>query len=109
MVFWEVLKPKPFATVVSTSKDDLAHLRQSGDTTRHVKQLVSAPFIGLAYIVIMPVGFFVVLLSEGVNLAVKGVSTLVGKDVSFDWRPMEAYFTGKQRKQNEAKSGKTAK
>jgi len=109
MVFWEVLKPKPFATVVSAGKEDLAHLKESGDTKKFVRQLIAAPFIGLAYIVIVPVGFFVVLLSEGVNLAVKGVSTLLGKDVSFDWRPMEAYFTGKKLKQNEAGSGKGAK
>ena len=109
MVFWEVLKPKPFATVVSNGKKDLAHLKESGDTVKYVRQMAAAPFIGLAYIVILPVGFFVVLLSEVVNLAVKGVSTLLGKDVSFDWRPMEAYFTGKKRKQNEADSGKGAK
>jgi len=105
MVFWEVLKPKPFATVVNHGKEDLAHLKQSGDTTRYLRQLATAPFIGLAYIVILPVGFFIVLLSEGVNLAVKGFSTLLGKDVSFDWRPMEAYFTGKKRKQKETGPG----
>jgi hypothetical protein len=109
MVFWEVLKPKPFATVVSKGKEDLAHLKESGDTIKYVRQMAAAPFIGLAYIVILPVGFFVVVLSEGVNLVVKGVSTLLGKDVSFDWRPMEAYFTGKQRKQMESKSDKGAK
>jgi len=109
MVFWEVLKPKPFATVVSAGKEDLAHLKQSGDKAKYVRQMVAAPFIGLAYIIILPIGFFVVLLSEGVNLMVKGVSTLLGKDVSFDWRPMEAYFAGKKQKLNEAGSGKGAK
>jgi hypothetical protein len=109
MVFWEVLKPKPFATAVSAGKEDLAHLKESGDTIKYVRQIAAAPFIGLAYIVMLPIGFSVVMLSEGVNLAVKGVSTMLGKDVSFDWRPMEAYFTGKKRKQNEANSGKGAK
>ena len=109
IVFWEILKPKPFATVVNASKEDLEHLKQSGDTIKYVRQLVAAPFIGLAYIVILPVGFFIVVLSEAVNLAVKGISTLLGKDVSFDWRPMEAYFTGKGRKAKETGSGKGAK
>ena len=109
MVFWEVLKPKPFATVVSKGKEDLAHLKESGDAIKYVRQMAAAPFIGLAYIVMLPVGFFLVVLAEGVNLVVKGVSTLLGKDVSFDWRPMEAYFTGKQRKQKEAGFGKGAK
>jgi hypothetical protein len=109
MLFWEVLKPKPFATVVSTSKEDLAHLKESGETMKYVRQLVAAPFIGLAYIILLPIGFFLVLATEVVNLAVKGVSTMLGKDVSFDWRPMEAYLTGKKRKQKEANSGKDAK
>lgn len=106
MVFWEVLKPKPFATVVSAGKEDLTHLKESGETIKYVRQLATAPFIGLAYIVILPVGFFLVLLSEGVNLAVKGVSSLLGKDVSFDWRPMEAYFTGRKGKQKGSKGEK---
>jgi len=109
MVFWEVLKPRPFATLVSAGKEDLANLKQSGDTIKYVRQLVAAPFIGLAYIIILPVGFFFVVLSEIVNLAVKGVSTMLGRDVSFDWRPMEAYFTGRKRKQKEGNSGKDAK
>jgi len=109
IVFWEVLKPKPFATVVGTGKEDLAHLRESGETMKYVRQLVAAPFIGLAYIVLLPIGFFLVVLAEAVNLAVKGVSTMMGRDLSFDWRPMEAYFTGKKRKQREAGSGKNAK
>ena len=106
MLFWEVLKPKPFATAVNAGKEDLAHLQESGDTIKYLKQMVTAPFVGLAYIVILPVGFFVVVMSEAVNLVVKGVSTLLGKDVSFDWRPMEAYFTGKKRKQNAARNAK---
>jgi hypothetical protein len=109
MLFWEVLKPKPFAKVVSTGKEDLAHLKESGETMKYVRQLVAAPFIGLAYIILLPIGFFLVLATEVVNLAVKGISTMLGKDVSFDWRPMEAYLTGKKRKQKEANSGKDAK
>jgi hypothetical protein len=57
IVFWEVLKPKPFATVVKTGKEDLAHLKESGETIKYVRQLAAAPFIGLAYIVILPLGF----------------------------------------------------
>jgi len=110
IVFWEVLKPKPFDRVVSNGKEDLAYLKESGETMKHVRQLVSAPFIGLAYIVLLPIGFFLVVMAEAVNLAVKGVSTMLGRDLSFDWRPMEAYFTGRKRKQREAaKSGNNEK
>ena len=110
LLFWEILKPRPFATVAQVGKEDLEHLRQNGyrDTMKFVGKIATAPFIGLAYIVMLPVGFFFVLLSEAVNLMVKGVSTLLGKDVSFEWRPMEAYFTGKKKK-TETGAGKSAK
>jgi len=109
MVFWEVLKPRPFSTLVSNGKEDLTYLRRSGETMKYIGKLAAAPFIGLMYVVMLPIGFFFVLLSEGVNLVVQGVSTLLGRDVSFDWRPMEAYFAGKKRKQDDANSGKSAK
>jgi len=99
MVFWEALKPKPFAAVVSAGKEDLAHLQQTGGIMQYAGKIAAAPFIGLLYIVMLPIGFIFVVLSELVNLGVKGVSTLMGKDISFDWRPMEAYFSGRKRKQ----------
>jgi hypothetical protein len=109
LLFWEILKPRPFATVVSAGKDDLDHIKQNGyrETMKFAGKIAAAPFIGLAYIVMLPVGFFFVVLAEVVNLAVKGVSTFMGRDVSFDWNPVEAYFTGKKRKQ--AQAGKDAK
>jgi hypothetical protein len=111
LLFWEILKPRPFATVMNAGKEDLEHLRQNGyrETMKFVGKVAAAPFIGLAYIVMLPIGFFFVLLSEAVNLLVKGVSTLLGKDVSFEWRPMEAYFSGKQKKQSESKAGQSGK
>ena len=111
LLFWEILKPRPFATVVSAGKDDLEHIKQSGyrETMKFAGKIAAAPFIGLMYIVMLPVGFFFVLLSEAVNLFVKGVSTVLGRDMSFEWRPVEAYFTGKKRKRTEADAGKSAK
>ena len=111
LLFWEILKPRPFATVVSAGKEDLEHIKQNGyrNTMKYASKIAAAPFIGLVYIVMLPFGFFFVLLSESVNLLVKGASTLLGKDVSFEWRPMEAYFTGKKKKETEADAGKSAK
>jgi hypothetical protein len=102
MVFWEVLKPKPFSAVVNHGKEDLAHLHQTGGIMQYAGKIAAAPFIGALYVVLLPVGFFFMVLAEVTNLAVKGVSTLLGKDMSFDWNPVEAYFTGKKRKQAEA-------
>jgi len=102
MVFWEVLKPKPFATVVKSGREDLQYLRKTGGIMKYAGKIAAAPFIGALYVVMLPVGFFFMALAEVVNLAVKGVSTLMGKDLSFDWNPVEAYFTGKKRKQAKA-------
>ena len=105
LVFWEVLKPRPFKTVVETGKDDLAHIEQTGgfrNVMKSVGKIAAAPFIGLAYIAMLPVGFFAALAIGGVNLAMKGAASLVGKSATFEWRPVEAYLAGKKRKQQTA-------
>lgn len=101
LIFWEVLKPRPFKSVVNASKDDLAYIERSGGVRHILKsvgKIAAAPFIGLAYVVMLPIGFFTVLAVTLVNLAVKGVTRIAGKSVTFEWRPMEAYLTGKKKK-----------
>ncbi len=101
LLFWEVLKPKPFKTVVETGKDDLGYIEQTGgikNVLKSVGKIVSAPFIGLAYIVMLPIGFFAVLAVGVVNLAMKGAASIAGKSATFEWRPMEAYLAGKKKK-----------
>jgi hypothetical protein len=107
MVFWEVLKPKPFARAINSGREDWQYLQKTGGIMKYAGKIAAAPFIGLMYVVMLPVGFFFMVLAELVNLSVKGVSTLMGRDMSFDWNPVEAYFTGKKRKQ--AAAGKDAK
>lgn len=102
LIFWEVLKPRPFRTVVETGKDDLSYIEQTGGFRNVLKaagKIVAAPFIGLAYVVMLPVGFFAALAVGAVNLALKGAASLVGKSATFEWRPVEAYLAGKKRKQ----------
>ena len=101
LVFWEALKPKPFRTVVDTGKDDLAHLKEAGglkSILKSVGKIAAAPFIGLAYIVMLPIGFFVALAAAVVNLAVKGAAAVAGKSRTFEWRPVEAYLAGRKKK-----------
>ena len=109
LVFWEALKPKPFRTVVDTGKDDLAHLKEAGglkSILKSVGKIAAAPFIGLAYIVMLPIGFFVALAAAVVNLAVKGAAAVAGKSLTFEWRPVEAYLAGRKKKK-EKKEKKT--
>jgi hypothetical protein len=105
LLFWEILKPRPFATLVNTGKEDLEHLKQAGyrETMKNAGKIAAAPFIGLIYVIMLPVGFFFVLLTEAVTLLVKGGAALLGKNIAFEWRPMEAYLSGKKKKKTEGK------
>lgn len=109
LVFWEVLKPRPFRTVAETGKDDLAHIQETGgfrSVMKSVGKIAAAPFIGLAYIVMLPIGFFAVLAAAVVNLALKGVAAVAGKSMTFEWRPVEAYFAGRKHKKEKKAEGK---
>jgi hypothetical protein len=109
LIFWEALKPKPFRTVVVTGKDDLNHIEQTGGfrgVMKAVGKIAAAPFIGLAYIVMLPVGFFAALAVGAVNLALKAAASIVGKSATFEWRPVEAYLAGKKRKEKAAARAK---
>ena len=102
LLFWEVLKPAPFRTVVAAGKDDLNYIEQAGGS-RHVLKSVgkiaAAPFIGIAYIVMLPIGFFAALAIGVVNLGLKGVAGIAGKSMTFEWRPVEAYLAGRKNKE----------
>jgi hypothetical protein len=106
LVFWEILKPRPFRTVADTGKDDLAYIEASGglkSVAKSVGRIAAAPFIGLAYIVMLPIGFFVALAAAVVNLTAKGLASVAGKSVTFEWRPVEAYLAGRKKKAEKAK------
>lgn len=99
LLFWELLKPAPFRTVVAVGRQDLEHLQRSGfqDIMKTIGRIATAPFIGLAYLAMLPVGFAAALGIGGINLALKGLGNVLGTSRSFDWRPMEAYFAGKKK------------
>ncbi len=103
ILYAEVLKPKPFKTVVEAGRDDMEFMRKTGNTMGTVKRLVAAPFIGLTYIIALPFAFAFALFSAIVN----GALSLAGKEASFGWRPMEAYFAGKKKTKEEKKSDET--
>jgi len=113
LLFWEVLKPAPFKTVVATGKDDLNYIEQSGGAGHiltSVGKIAAAPFIGLAYVVMLPIGFFAALAIGAVNLAMKGAASVAGKSMTFEWRPVEAYLAGRKKKERtSAKAEKDGK
>lgn len=101
ILFSEVLKPKPFATVKSTGKDDLEYARKVGSRgiMKTIGKIAAAPFIGIAYVVMLPFAFVAALGTE-----VGGrVMSLAGRSTAFGWRPMESYLTGKKTKKEDKK------
>ena len=105
LLFWEVLKPAPFRTLVHTGRQDLEHIQRTGyrDVLRSIGKIAAAPFIGLAYLALLPVGFAAALLIGGTKVVLMGLGGIFGRNMTFDWRPLEAYFTGKTKKNREAK------
>ena len=64
----------------------------------------TATYVRMSSAVMLPVGFFAALAIGAVNLAMKGVASIAGKSMTFEWRPVEAYLAG--RKKKEKKDGK---
>lgn len=106
MVYWEVLKPRPFKAMMEQGKEDINYMRETRNTLKTLGKVAAAPFIGLAYIVALPFGFAYAL----AKAVVEGVVALVGREAVFGWRPMEAYLAGrKRRKKKESETKKDEK
>jgi hypothetical protein len=103
MVYWEVLKPRPFKTIMEQGKEDINYIKESGNTLKTLGKVAAAPFIGLAYIIALPFGFAYAL----AKAVAEGVLDLVGKEAVFGWRPLEAYLAGRKRRKK--KAGETRK
>lgn len=101
ILYAEVLKPKPFKTLVNSGKEDLEYIKKTGyrNTLKMVGRIASAPFIGLFYVVSLPFVFAYALGAVALN----GIFGLAGKSVSFGWRPTEAYLGGKKKGKKEGK------
>lgn len=110
LVFWEFLKRKPYNTVMNTGKDDMNHIRSAGGF-RHIMKTIgriaAAPFIGLAYIAILPFAFFAAVAAAVVNSLFKVTARLAGKSAAFQWRPVEAYLAGRKKKKEKKKNAES--
>jgi hypothetical protein len=92
LLFWEALKPKPFKKVKETGQEDLDHVKQTGfkNMLKLSAKVASAPFVGLLYVILLPVGMVSALFYTL-------ITGLAGKGTSFSWRPAEAYLSGKKK------------
>ncbi len=64
------------------------------------------PILGLLYVVLFPfIGVAVVLMAAGRRVA-ESIVSLTAQNLSFHWRPKNAYLTGKKKKQMNEKSAR---
>lgn len=117
ILFVEVLKPRPFSSMIETAREDLRQIGQTGGyagVLRTAGHVVAAPFLALAYIVSLPFVFLFavnLVLVENVGRAVDVTAVWMGRMIisntyalarafsasaSFGWRPQEAYFLGRK-------------
>jgi hypothetical protein len=96
IVFWEILKPKPFKTLVETGRDDLDHIKREGysGNMKTLKNILAAPFVGGFYLAMVPVAF-----------ATAVTFKVFGESASFGWRPVEAYLAGRSMKKKAKAKG----
>ena len=99
MIYWEALKPKPFKSVADTAKDDLDHIRETGGALKTIGKIAAAPFIGLAYVAILPFSFLFALGSAAVSGLVP--------EATFGWSPVRTYLAGRK-KRKEARRAKSS-
>lgn len=69
--------------------------------------LLAGPVIGLVYVIFLPfIGIAVVATVAGRKL-VEGMANLIGKSLSFGWRPKNAYLSGKKKEKSREKHDKS--
>jgi hypothetical protein len=59
--------------------------------------LLAGPVIGLFYVIVLPFIGIATIASLATGRVVSGVLGLIGKSLSFGWRPREAYLSGKKK------------
>jgi len=125
ILFWEVLKPRPFKSMIDAAKGDIEQIGRSGgfaQVLRTAGHVAAAPFIGLAYVVALPFVFVYAVgnvLLQGTARAIGAGADLVARTLvqgaqavarivhvspGFSWRPQEAYFLGRKRRQRTDKA-----
>ena len=105
LLFWEVLKPAPFRTLVSTGKQDIEYIKQKGygDAMKSLGKIAAAPFIGIDYLVMLPIGLAAALMIGGTNLMLNGLSSILRENMLFDWRPNGGVLFRKKEERNRRK------
>jgi hypothetical protein len=97
LLSWELLKPEPFGWMRKAGHDDAEFVKERGGARfalRNVGRIAAAPFIGAAYVAMVPALIAAAVTLGAAQLAFQGArraAGLVGMRWP-DWRPMDAYF-----------------
>lgn len=67
---------------------------KAAEVLKSIGKMLVAPFMGLFYAALLPFAFFYAIWQA----VLKGILGVVGANISFGWRPVEAYFAGKKGK-----------
>ncbi|MFN3739116.1 MAG: hypothetical protein ACK4TF_00390 [Thermodesulfovibrionales bacterium] len=97
IIYAEILKPRPFKRLVETAREDMEYIKKTGyrETAKTLLKAISAPFVALAYVIILPFSFLGALAIGAYN----GLITLGSRIAIFGWRPTEAYLAGRKKKE----------
>ena len=66
-----------------------------------IAMLMLGPFIGLLFVILMPLLAILTVLSVIASRLFKGLAGLAGVGISFGWRPSSSYLSGKKKKKKE--------
>ncbi len=83
---------------VLSGGSELTYLRLSAGI-----MLLVGPFLGLLYVLCLPFIGLATIMSLIAKKLVNGVLGLIGKSLSFGWRPKEAYLSGKKKSKKGAR------
>jgi len=90
ILFWEILKEKPFKSLMDTSREDIKYVKENGLS---LASLMAALFTGLKYVISLPIAFVAALAAAVRN----GLLKTAGGSAAFTWRPTEAYLSGQKK------------
>lgn len=105
VLFWHLMKPRPFDEMVEAGREDFRKFQEIGlrGVLRSTGRVMAAPFIVMAYVIAVPFGFMAALGTAAIN----GTARLMGSSWSFGWRPAESYLTGEPGAKGQSKDKDT--
>jgi ABC-type sulfate transport system permease subunit len=96
----EILKAKPFKSLMDAIREDVKYVKENGLS---LAKLMAAPLTGLVYLISLPFNFAFALAAVLKN----GFFRMAGGNALFSWRPTEAYLFGhKKTKKRDAEGSR---